>query len=324
MDIRVFAANVERSIKDYLPAELQGMECQIREMRKNNGVVLTALCVRELDGNVGKVIYLEPYMDEAAGGTPMETVMEEIAWFIQQPDKTKDCLKNIDFGSYEAIKDSLSVALINTRSNHRQLRDMPHREIEDLSLVCQIDITLPDEDGIGSVKVNNRMLEIWDVSAEEVLEQAMANSMKKKPPFLKGIQALLEGMVDFPNLADNQIGPGHVLELSGDRGEGMFVLSNKNNLDGAAVLVYPGVTERLDVLFPKGFYIIPSSVDEVLVLSKAKGFSAKELGEILREVNQSQVKPQDRLSDRVYEYDREKGRICQVRESMEQNKEAVR
>ena len=46
----------------------------------------------------------------------------------------------------------------------------------------------------------------------------------------------------------------------------------------------------------------------------------QELGKIVREVNRTEVSRADVLSDRVYEYDREKEKICQVPESIERKR----
>ena len=98
--------------------------------------------------------------------------------------------------------------------------------------------------------------------------------------------------------------------------EGFYVLTNERRIYGAALLAVPGVMEKVDQLFPEGYYILPSSLHEVLIVEKDKNLSAKELGEMVREVNRAEVSPQERLSDCVYEYDREKAAIRQVPESL--------
>ena len=50
----------------------------------------------------------------------------------------------------------------------------------------------------------------------------------------------------------------------------------------------------------------------------------KEMGEMVREVNQKEVARDEILSDRVYEFDREKRQLRQVPESIEKEKEMER
>ena len=51
------------------------------------------------------------------------------------------------------------------------------------------------------------------------------------------------------------------------------------------------------------FYVLPSSVHETLIIPKDAGMELRDLEQMVQEVNQTQVAPQERLSDHVYEYD---------------------
>ena len=55
-------------------------------------------------------------------------------------------------------------------------------------------------------------------------------------------------------------------------------------------------------------YILPSSIHEILLLPVSAG-KPEELAEIVKEVNRTQVQPEERLSDSVYLYDRKSGEI---------------
>ncbi len=55
-------------------------------------------------------------------------------------------------------------------------------------------------------------------------------------------------------------------------------------------------------------------------MSKRTEMEPQELGKIVSEGNRTEVSRADVLSDRVYEYDREKEKICQVPESIERKR----
>ena len=65
---------------------------------------------------------------------------------------------------------------------------------------------------------------------------------------------------------------------------------------------------------------------ELLIVPKSLEMNPKELGEMVRAINQSEVVKEDQLSDRVYTYDREAGKVLQVPESVKQKdtREAAR
>ena len=77
---------------------------------------------------------------------------------------------------------------------------------------------------------------------------------------------------------------------------------------GAAAIFRDDVQEKLVWLFEGDFFILPSSVHEVIVM-KYDPTRTAELTEIVRNVNKSEVAPDDFLSDELYVYSSEKKRI---------------
>lgn len=81
--------------------------------------------------------------------------------------------------------------------------------------------------------------------------------------------------------------------------------------------------EKLDELFPKGFYVVPSSIHETIVMPKViceMETSPRLIGEIVRDINQKYMDRKEILSDRIYEYDKKSGKIRQVPESIEKER----
>lgn len=62
----------------------------------------------------------------------------------------------------------------------------------------------------------------------------------------------------------------------------------------------------------------------MIIIPKDLGMTPKEMGEMVREVNQKEVARDEILSDRVYEFDREKRQLRQIPESIEKEKEMER
>ena len=106
--------------------------------------------------------------------------------------------------------------------------------------------------------------------------------------------------------------------------EVLFVLTNESRHHGTAALVCPEVMNKVHELMPEGFYILPSSIHETIIVSKDCEISPKHLGQMVREINHEMVDREDVLSDRVYEYDKDLGKIRQVPESIQKSREASR
>lgn len=63
--------------------------------------------------------------------------------------------------------------------------------------------------------------------------------------------------------------------------------------------------EKVAELLGTNYYVLPSSIHELLILPDNGSMQLSELEAMVREVNATQVAPEDRLSDKVQYYDRE-------------------
>ena len=89
----------------------------------------------------------------------------------------------------------------------------------------------------------------------------------------------------------------------------MYVVSNKKNLFGASAILYSDYLEEWAEELECDLYVIPSSVHELLVMPAAHAYSGEEITEMIREINRTQVAREEILSDHVYIYRRNEGRI---------------
>ena len=84
----------------------------------------------------------------------------------------------------------------------------------------------------------------------------------------------------------------------------MYVLTNQSHLNGASALLYKDILRDFAHSLEENFYILPSSIHEV-ILVPANGIMSKNSLELMvKDVNQKEVSPMERLSDHVYFYDR--------------------
>lgn len=318
-ETRMFADEVASGIMKYFPENRQ-IQCRVVETMKNNNVTRVGITFHEQGDKVGPVIYMEPYREAATDGRPMSEIMREIAGIASRSMDKTELFGSLDYGDYESVKEYLSVTLINGRDNRQMLSRMPHRQMGDLALI--LELKFPMEEGVGSIKVSREMAELWAVDKDTLFAQAQENGLKAEPPSLQRMEDTMLSLAFDRDAAENLLENPAPEEVPSQ----LYVLSNMSKNKGAAVLSYPGVLEKADQLFPKGFYILPSSIHELLIVPKSPEIDPRELGEMVRAVNRAEVAKEEQLSDRVYEYDREAGTIRQVPESIRQKevKEAVR
>lgn len=83
----------------------------------------------------------------------------------------------------------------------------------------------------------------------------------------------------------------------------MTVVSNDQSINGAAVMFYPGQMDKIAEQMQGDYFVLPSSVHEMLVIPDTGDFQHEELKAMVTEINATQVEPKDRLTDEVYHYD---------------------
>lgn len=312
-----FTEEVAEQIKDYLPEEYKDMESQIDRMPKINAGYQDAVRLQR-KGNIGLArMSLEPYFDAYKRGVPINEIMEHIA------DRAVIYLEPEDKGfigkmkNFENVRDLLSPILLNTRSNYQILQDMPHMRIEDLSVICQIE--LPEQDGGWSMKVRHEHLRQWGIGKEQLFKQLLENMQKPGVYILQEVKDCIKDILEERDSQVNLLDAIDSCEKSPEGGE-IYALSNAKRTYGAAAMICPSVMEKINQLFPDGYYILPSSLHECLIVPKPCVISLERLRDMVREINVTELQNNEILSDNVYEYDRESKRIRQAPKTYEKEK----
>lgn len=317
---KVFAEGVIENIREYLPPEYADMKCEVMEQKKNNGVNQIGVSFRLPESHAAPVIGMECFYQQVQIGKPLEEIMQGIAEEVQNAMQINNYPAVGQIKDFEKVKENLSVRLVNTKANQQMLAELPHREIEDLSLICVLRIPLGDDLAIR--KVDYDMIRRWNISEEELCQTALENAQEKQEPVLQRVTvSMFEQVSEKPsgeNLLYDQIEPEKLMS------EPVFILSNKEKLYGASVIAYPESLNKVSQVFPQGFYIIPSSIHEAMIIPKTEAEDTKYLGSLVRTVNTFAVEKSQVLSDRIYEYDKEHGKIRQVPESIKKERAVER
>ena len=83
----------------------------------------------------------------------------------------------------------------------------------------------------------------------------------------------------------------------------MLVLTNRANFYGASVVFYPGLLKSLAKCQGSGFYLIPSSIHEMILFPEdALCSSVAEVNQMIRDINLADVREEDVLSETLYHY----------------------
>lgn len=210
-----------------------------------------------------------------------------------------------EFLSYGQVKDRIVYRLINTERNRELLNSIPHMEFMDLSIIFKC-IVKRNEPGNFFLQVHNSHMKLWGVSVDELYKAAEGNTPKIEGYDIRNMAGALCDILKSENPKEF-IDEGCISEFIHDMP--LYVLSNKSCMEGSACMLYPDLLRDFANALGSSFYIIPSSIHELLLLPMAECEDSGEIRNIIREINDTQVQPEEILSYSLYCYDREYDKI---------------
>lgn len=300
MDFSEFKNTILAGLREHLPKGFQEASIQLGESRKINETYDSLTVMKEGQHIAPSVNLNLFYMDYQAHGD-LEKIFDEICQIVQKEPVGME-LDAIE--DYEKAKENLFIRVSNAKTNEELLSKVPHEIIGDLAITFHIMIG-QDEDGFGSTLITNELLEKYPVTEAELKEDAMANSARILSPSIESMNNVMARMMgiseDHPFLGTLPFEEA-VKDFS-FREDGMYVLTNQNAVNGAAVMFYPTVMEQLAEQAGVDLFIIPSSVHETILLADDGVMNRPELENMIRDINAHEVAPKDRLSDTLYHYD---------------------
>ena len=245
-----------------------------------NGVEKKGLSIRK--GNVAAVVYEEQLKNCTDTQEAIEFVNKVVE--AHQADMERLSEGSMEFfTNYENIKGMLTVRLLSKNDKAEVFRKADARGFKGLKIVPYVNT--PEGMVKGQIKVTKSHINLWGVSEKEVIDQALKNTSKEE----KLVKSLIGFMAD---LTGNQ-------EMYEEIPDGPIIVSNKGNYFGAAQIL--GLIPGLKKKYANGFFVIPSSVHEVLVMPKGfNGFDEDMLTDMVQDVNSSVIIPEERLADQAF------------------------
>ncbi len=260
---------------------------------KNNGRERKGITFREEGAGISPTIYLEEYYEKFKNGYTLEAVAEQIIQLYRRV--IPRCTWEDDFVKrYENVKDRIIYQLVNREANSEMLRRTPYVPCLDLAIIFYVLVEIEREYGrTARMLVQKAHLERWEVTEKEIYQRAHHNTEKIFPYEFLNMRALL----------------GEGTEELEDDEDALFVMTNRARNFGAASILYPGRLEAVGMYLGENYYLLPSSIHEVIILPEGRNPGVSFLKKIVWEINHSQVQEDEILSDNVYYYNRENNRL---------------
>jgi hypothetical protein len=216
--------------------------------------------------------------------------------------------------AFDDIKQNIIYRLVSYDKNRKLLEKIPHIRYLDLAVTFHC-LVHDDEDGIGTIRITNEHLQLWNTSTGELHRLAIRNTKKMFPPTIRSMEEVIKGMLNeeyFEDQGDSLSGEmfRDILDNSkNNSNHRMYILSNPKGINGATCLLYDNVLRKFSDQLQSDFFILPSSIHEVILVPFEKSISAVALAEMVKDVNLTQVAEDEVLSDKVYFYSRENNAV---------------
>ncbi len=297
MNFDVFTEIIFDNVRDYLPEEYRDVEITLEEISKLNETYQALTVKKEGCGFVPR-INLDSLYEQFCIDTLvlLRDVAKEVAGSIIRDLSREDVVPMECFLDYERATELLFIRVSPEETNRELLKTLPNRVIHGLAMTCHLYFGTSDG-SFRSSMVTEALREQFGVTGEQLLKDSLANSRKILPPVLKNLR-------EDPELK----------KIPVDREPALYMLTNRTGINGAAVLFYPGMMEEMAQQLEDSYFVLPSSIHEMMLIPEGEAPSTDKMEGLLWEANQKCVAPAEKLSDDVFHYDMKSRRFETVRD----------
>ena len=221
----------------------------LQEVIKTNDQIYTGIIIRKENEDVIPTIYLEEFFHQYLAGKSLNEITDNIlSVYINafQHIPTPKTPSRDDF-----IK-NLTPTVVNADLNKALLKDLPHIRFEDLAVYLRYCFNESDDHQM-SVKVTNNLLAFYNLTKDEAMEYAIDNLDHSKFQF-KPLYQILNSIVNIDDF---------------DEFPAIFVVTNQNNIYGASCMASKKILSKIADEVLGDYYILPSSVHEILIVPKS-------------------------------------------------------
>ncbi len=192
----------------------------------------------------------------------------------------------------------LDVKLVSYSRNWKMFNDMdiPFKRLHDLAVVPVVRKT-EFMGGEASIMVRRHMMTMMGLDEDMLFDRARKNLNSRKFDLFDINEFTFKAAV----LGEKNPECENFLEKEIPELQPMYILTNKEKLNGASVLYSPVTLEKVREKLGD-YYILPSSKHEVICMPKSFEPDEAELKEQVRYVNTTELAQEDFLSDSIYEY----------------------
>ena len=305
MEYEKFKEQFVEDLKERLEAGGEKFSVDLNAVQKMNQNY-EAVTVKPEDAIIGVNLNMTEIYERYDRGMSYDTLVREVAEkadraLHDRPDFNLEALQD-----YDQMKEKLSMEVVSAERNADLLEKVPHKDMEDMAVVYRF-VLDSDSEGRGSILVTNQLMDNYGITAEQLHEDALKYAPVMRPAV---IQTMAETLLEM-------MGPEAKDMIPVLPDDPLFVATVPDKIQGAGVLAYQDFMEQAAERVGGDFFILPSSIHEILLVRDDGTFDINHLEDMVKQVNETEVAPEDLLTDSVYHYD-SKEKVFELAEKYEE------
>ena len=312
MNNEEFKNEFVEALKEKLSERGNDVDVKVSTVEKMNQSY-EAITITPEGSNIGMNMNLEVFAEAYESGVPFDEIVEQVTNKVEAHLADMPTFDVQSLTDYEQMKDKLAMEVVAADRNADLLAKVPHQEMEDMAVVYRF-VMESDENGRASILVSNDLLDKMGVTPEQLHADALENAPELRPAVIKGMSEVMMDMMGED--AHEMFG---IDEFPQD--EMMYVATVPDKISGAGVIAYQEFMDQAAEKLGGDFYILPSSIHEVLLVKDDGAVNFNDLKSMVEDVNATQVAPEEKLTDSVYHYD-SKEHIFELAEKFEARQQA--
>lgn len=272
------------ALKENLSERGNDVDVKVSTVEKMNQSY-EAITITPEGSNIGMNMNLEVFAEAYESGVPFNEIVEQVTNKVEAHLADMPTIDVQALTDYEQMKDKLAMEVVATDRNADLLAKVPHQEMEDMAVVYRF-VMESDENGRASILVSNDLLDKMGVTPKQLHADALENAPELRPAVIKGMSEVMMDMMGED--AHEMFG---IDEFPQD--EMMYVATVPDKISGAGVIAYQEFMDQAAEKLGGDFYILPSSIHEVLLVKDDGAVNFNDLKSMVEDVNATQVAPEE-------------------------------
>lgn len=290
-----FKTALEKEVKSRLPIDYSQAEVRYEKVSKVGYDYDGMTFAFESDNKytINPIINISSAYEEYLEGKSIAVLSDRLAEGYIEAKRTAPTIGFVEnMFEFNNVRDRISARLINTEFNREFLETVPHKDVDDLSLVYTV-VWSDTANMLSTTVITEKLMKTWGADLEAIHKEAMEN-ISKREFLLADIAEITSGVPVRKQTIDD-------IDLSSALVP-WYVLTTPTRHSGAVLATEPKIMNKITEQLGS-VYVIPSSVDEVILVPEWAVPEPEKLLESVRDTNYEIVPLQDQLSDNIYMFE---------------------